>query len=85
MSARRALFNVASGYPLPAIGPPCSLLVFSSQPLSADTHLLAAEHATTEGLTGDAAHHAGADLAFAAKTGAVLYQHQAETLTRAGA
>jgi hypothetical protein len=53
-----------------------------SQPLAADAHLLAATKATAEGI---AAHHAHAVLAFAEKTGATLYQRQAEQLVRASA
>ena len=56
-----------------------------SHPLAADAHLLAAQKATTEGRTSDAARHAEAVLTFAAKTGATLYQHQAEHLTAASA
>jgi class 3 adenylate cyclase len=55
----------------------------SSHPLAADSHLLAAQKATTEGRTSDAARHANAVLAFVAETGAVLYQRQAEQFTNA--
>jgi hypothetical protein len=54
-----------------------------SHPLAADTHILAAQHAVAEGRTSDAARHANAVLAFAAETGAVLYQRQAEQFTNA--
>lgn len=56
-----------------------------SHPLAADTHLLAAEHATTEGRTSDAARHLTAVLDFAEKAGATLYRRQAERLTAASA
>jgi class 3 adenylate cyclase len=51
-----------------------------SHPLAADAHLLAAQKATTEGRASDAAPHANAVLAFAAKTGATLYQQLAAEL-----
>jgi hypothetical protein len=53
-----------------------------SQPLAADAHLLAATQATTEDR---AAHHAHAVIGFAEKTGATLYQRQAEQFLRASA
>jgi hypothetical protein len=56
-----------------------------SHPLAADTHLLAAHHALQEGLEAQAVHHAQAVTAFAKKTDAVLYQHQAEQLIAASA
>jgi class 3 adenylate cyclase len=54
-----------------------------SHPLAADAHLLAANQATNDGRTADAAHHARAVLAFADETGAALYQHQAAQFTKA--
>jgi hypothetical protein len=56
-----------------------------SRPLAADTHLLAAQNATAEGRSADAAYPAQAVLAFAEKTGATLYQRQAEQFLRASA
>jgi tetratricopeptide (TPR) repeat protein len=56
-----------------------------SQPLAADAHLLAARKANAEGRATDAAHHAHVVLAFAEKTGATLYQRQAQQLLRASA
>ena len=56
-----------------------------SHPLAADAHLLAAQKASTEGRTSDAARHAAFVLAFGKQTGAVLYQHEAEQLIAASA
>ena len=56
-----------------------------SQPLAADAYLLAAQEESTEGRTSDAARHAEAVLAFAARTGALLYQRHAEQLVAASA
>ena len=56
-----------------------------SHPLAADTHLLAAEHATAEGRNGDAARHVNTVLTFAEKTGAMLYRRQVEQLNAANA
>jgi class 3 adenylate cyclase/tetratricopeptide (TPR) repeat protein len=56
-----------------------------SQPLAADSHILAAHQATRQGRTADAAAHAEAVLTFAAETGGVLYQRQAELLIAASA
>jgi class 3 adenylate cyclase len=56
-----------------------------SHPYAADAHLLAAHQAAAEGRTSEVAHHARAVQAFAAKTGATLYQQQAEQLSAASA
>ena len=56
-----------------------------SQPLAADTHLLAARQAAQQGRTADTSLHITAVLAFADETGAVLYRRQAEQLTAASA
>ena len=56
-----------------------------SQPLAADTHLLAAQQAAYDGHTAQTVEHAQAVLAFSERTGATLYQHQAEQLTTASA
>jgi tetratricopeptide (TPR) repeat protein len=49
-----------------------------SLPFAADAHLLAADHAAQQGRHAGAAHHAAAVVAFAERTGAVLYQRQAD-------
>jgi class 3 adenylate cyclase len=54
-----------------------------SQPLAADTHLLAARQACEQGRPANAAVHAEAVLTFAAQTGAVDYQRKGETLIAA--
>ena len=56
-----------------------------SQPLAADAHLLAARQAAKEGRHSDAHHHASVVLAMAEKTGATLYQQQAEEFLKASA
>lgn len=57
----------------------------ASQPLAADTHLLAVRQASEQGRPANAVVHAEAVLAFAGQTGAVVYQRQAETLIAASA
>jgi hypothetical protein len=49
-----------------------------SHPLAADTHLLAGQHSAENGLTAEAAVQASAVIAFAERTGAMLYQRQAQ-------
>jgi hypothetical protein len=56
-----------------------------SRPLAAHTRLLAAQKANADGRASGAAHHAEVVLAFAERTGATLYQRQAETLIHASA
>jgi tetratricopeptide (TPR) repeat protein len=54
-----------------------------SQPLAADVHLLAAGRARDDGRMADADRHRRAVLAFAARTGASLYERFAAQLTKA--